>query len=86
MIAQEESYWRQSANVYWLRTSDINSSFSHPFATTRKKINSIFFLTLDDGMIVIDHNDLCNVANSYFHNLYCCATIDFDEVINCVPI
>lgn len=86
LIPQEESYWRQRAKVYWLRDGDINSRFIHSYATTRKNMNNIVSLVHDDGMVVTDHNKLCNVANSYFDQLYCGTTIEIDEVINHVSL
>lgn len=64
LIAQEDAYQRQRAKVYWLKDEDINTKFFHSFATTRSKIKKIISLTCDNGMVVKDHNNICNV--SYF--------------------
>lgn len=49
-------------------------------------MNTITSLTRDDGLVVTDHNDLCNFPKPYFDNLYCGATVEIDEVINHVPL
>lgn len=69
----------KDSKVYWLKDGDINPSFFHSFATTRMK-NIIASLTRDDDMVVTEHRDICNVANSCFNNMYCGATIEIDEV------
>lgn len=66
--------------VYWLKDGDINPRFFHSFATTRMKMNTIASLTRDDGMVVTEHRDICNVANSCFNHMYYGATIEIYEV------
>lgn len=70
LIAQEDSYWRQRAKIFWMKDEDTNSKFFHASANARKKINSISSLSRGDGTAVHDHKGICDVVISYFNDLF----------------
>lgn len=41
LLAQEETFWKQHAKVYWLRDGDTNTKFLHAMASARKRRNCI---------------------------------------------
>lgn len=70
MIAQKEAYWRQRAKMFCLKDGDINSTFFHNAANTSKKSNVISSLVGENGDVVYNHNDTCEIAISYFNNSF----------------
>ncbi|KAA3453480.1 reverse transcriptase [Gossypium australe] len=69
-IDKEERYWEQRSRVNWLQFGDRNTAFFHKSATTRKKVNLITKLVLDEGLEITDETGLQEAAKSYFENLF----------------
>ncbi|KAA3468559.1 reverse transcriptase [Gossypium australe] len=69
-IEKDEAYWEQRARVNWLRYGDRNTSFFHNCATTRRRANSIFKLTLDNGKEINEESAIQEEAKLYFENLF----------------
>jgi exonuclease III len=70
VLLQEDRYWKQRAKVYWLTDGDKNSKFFHASASARKKRNAIKKLRDTNDILVKDQTGLCNIAQSYFQNLF----------------
>lgn len=62
LLLQEEAYWKQRANVFWLRESDDNTRFFHAYASAKKKANKISFLTTEEGVRVAEHEGMCDIV------------------------
>ncbi|KAL8156575.1 hypothetical protein AgCh_001610 [Apium graveolens] len=72
LLVQEEFYWKQRAKAFWLADGDSNSKFFHAFATSRKKLNHVDKLKNEEGEEVTDHEEMCQVVQRYFTNLFDC--------------
>lgn len=70
LMAQEETYWRQRAKVFWLEEGDTNSHFFHASASLRKKMNHISFLKNEEGMAISDNDGMCALVKEYFENVF----------------
>nr|KYP46237.1 Transposon TX1 uncharacterized [Cajanus cajan] len=82
LLAKEEAFWKQRAKVYWLKDGDKNTKFFHAMASERKKKNLIQRLTKPDGTIAIAQQDLCQVAQNYFNDLFEAQQSDIAQVID----
>jgi hypothetical protein len=51
LLKQEEDTWRQKSRVNQLEVGDINTKFFHAYDNSRKKINTIWDITKEDGTI-----------------------------------
>ncbi|KAA3461526.1 reverse transcriptase [Gossypium australe] len=69
-IDRDELYWEQRARANWLKAGDKNSAFFHKYASTRKRINTISRLQLEDGREVTEENDIAESASSFFKDLF----------------
>lgn len=56
--------------MFWLKDGDLNSTFFHNAANTSKKSNVISSLVGENGDVVYNHNDTCEIAISYFNNSF----------------
>jgi hypothetical protein len=70
VLLQENRYGKQRAKVYWLTDGDKNRKFFHASASARKKRNAINKLRDINDVLVEDQTGLCNIAQSYFQNLF----------------
>lgn len=70
LLAQEESYWKQRAKLFWLREGDDNTRFFHSSATARKKANKIKMLVVDDGVSCEDQEGMSTIVLNYFTKLF----------------
>lgn len=66
----DKNYWKQRAKAFWLIQGDTNSKFLHATASTRKKINHIAYLKMEDGEVVSQHEDLCSMVQDYFKDVF----------------
>lgn len=67
----QDAYWRQRENIHWMKDGDTNSKFFHASANARKIwkfFNTIFFLKCEDGTLVHDHKNICDIVVSSFEN------------------
>ena len=48
-------------------------------------MNSIEYLTHEDGNEVANHIDLFDIAKVYFNNMYVASGVDIDLIINSIP-
>lgn len=56
--------------MFWLIDGDFNSKFFRAYATTRKKLNHVTHLKSDNGNVVTNHEDMCQVVHEYFTKLF----------------
>jgi hypothetical protein len=70
LLEQEEIYWRQRSRISWLREGDRNTKFFHQKATWRAKKNKIERLKKEDGSVTKNKEDMEELTNSFFQNLY----------------
>ncbi|KAL3034328.1 hypothetical protein AAZX31_02G187900 [Glycine max] len=83
-LVQEEMYWRQRAKAYWLKDGNMNSKFFHTFASTRKKRNQIDALMNVEGQWIDDQEGICELARSYFEDLFHLDEGSYDPVVDLV--
>ncbi|KAA3468576.1 reverse transcriptase [Gossypium australe] len=69
-IDKDEVYWEQRARANWLQFGDRNTAYFHKCATTRRRVNFINKLSLDDGREITDDLSLKEEAKTYFENLF----------------
>lgn len=60
---------------------DSNSKVFHAFATSRKKLNHVDMLRNEDGEEVTNHEEMCQVVQRYFTNLFACESRE-TEIVN----
>lgn len=70
LLLHEELYWKQRAKTFWLEEGDSNSIFFHASASSRKKTNLIDGLRAEDGSMITDHRQLCNLLERYYKNVF----------------
>jgi glycyl-tRNA synthetase beta subunit len=70
LLKQEEETWRQKSRVRWLAAGDRNTKFFHAFTNSRKKINTIWDITKEDGTVINKTTDLQKEVVSYFQNVF----------------
>lgn len=70
LLYQDEAYWRQRAKFFWLEERDNNSRFFHASASLRKKMNHVSFLRKDDGTVVNEHGEMCELVEEYFKGVF----------------
>ncbi|KAA3453235.1 reverse transcriptase [Gossypium australe] len=69
-IDKDQVYWEQRARANWLQFEDRNTAYFHKCATTRRRVNFINKLSLDDGREITDDLSLKEEAKTYFENLF----------------
>lgn len=70
LMLHEEIYWKQRAKTFWLVDGDSNTKFFHALASKRKKINHISSFKLDDGSMVMNHEEMCDIAKQYYEKVF----------------
>ncbi|XP_039020353.1 uncharacterized protein LOC120152142 [Hibiscus syriacus] len=75
---KEELYWEQRARANWLKNGDNNTSFSHRFASNKKKNNQIKALETEDGEMMDESKNMGKLANEYFLDLFHSNTHDLN--------
>lgn len=70
LLMQEEDFWHQRSKVHWLKEGDRNTKFFHAMAIQRKGRNAIRQLKNDMGVMIDDQSGMCEIAKSYFNNLF----------------
>ncbi|MCH82709.1 endonuclease/exonuclease/phosphatase family protein [Trifolium medium] len=70
LLAQEETFWKQRAKIYWLREGDTNSRFFHATASAKKRRNEINKLQNEAGEVVQQQHEMCDIAKTYFEKLF----------------
>lgn len=84
-LVQEDQYWKQRAKIFWLQDGDANTKKFHASAFDRKRRNSIMSLCDDGGFLVDTQEGLCNLATSYFEDLFSTKPCRFNDVIDKIP-
>ncbi|GAU17164.1 hypothetical protein TSUD_177940 [Trifolium subterraneum] len=84
LLIQEEGYWKQRAKMHWLQEGDMNTRFFHMSATARSKKKKVTKLVADNGTESHTQEELCEVAKSYFDNLFKPRDGDHDPVLNLI--
>ncbi|GAU27412.1 hypothetical protein TSUD_356480 [Trifolium subterraneum] len=70
VLIQEDIFWRQRAKMHWLKDGDLNTKFFHMSASARAKVKKIEKLITDENEVVIDQQELGDVARKYFQELF----------------
>jgi hypothetical protein len=70
LLRHEEETSRQKSRVNWLATGDRNTKFFHAYASLRKKINTIWDITKEDGTIISNKLYLQKESVNYFQNIF----------------
>nr|DAD38904.1 TPA_asm: hypothetical protein HUJ06_013226 [Nelumbo nucifera] len=86
LLGQEEDYWYQRSNSFWLRDGDANTKYFHTAASTRKRTNRISRLMDDEGNWHDDPSSLCQVVQDYFRKLFSLSSshaIDGFDFVDC---
>lgn len=65
----EESYLQQKSRIHWLQAGDQNTSFFHKVVQGRQTRNVIKSLTVANGSILTDSNDIKAEFLCYYENL-----------------
>ncbi|XP_074335942.1 uncharacterized protein LOC141673107 [Apium graveolens] len=78
LLSHEEVYWKQRAKAFWLEEGDSNSKFFHAFANARKKVNQVTRLKNNDGEVIVQHEEMCNVVKEYFKAVFENTEVDHD--------
>lgn len=69
-MVNEESFWKQRLKVFWLRDGDKNTKFFHASITGRRKRNKLVSTVKEDGVVVQTQEEITEVAEDYFKNLF----------------
>ena len=70
LLQRQEIMWRQRSRVEWLKERDLNTSFFHGRATTRKKKIHISRIKKENGQWTYRDKNIEEVARDYFHTLF----------------
>jgi len=70
LLVQEEAFWKQRAKMHWLKEGDMNTKFFHTSAIARGKVKKASKLRTVDRTTATSQEDMCNVAHSYFKQLF----------------
>jgi hypothetical protein len=70
LLVQEEAFWKQRAKMHWLKEGVMNIKFFHTSAIARGKVKKVSKLRTDDGRTATSEEDMCNVAQGYFEQLF----------------
>ncbi|KAA3454905.1 reverse transcriptase [Gossypium australe] len=69
-IDKDEMYWEQRARANWFKLGDRNTAYFHKCATTRRRVNTINKLVLDDGREISNSTEINEVATKFFEDLF----------------
>lgn len=87
-LAQKRAYlyWKQKANIKWMKDGDANTSFFHHTVKRKRCHQMIRKITKQDGTILEQHNDIQAEAVRYFSNLFAEEPIsDCDSILCYIP-
>ena len=76
LLYQEELTWRQRSRAIWLQVGDKNTKFFDQRASQRRQRNQIIGVFNDEDNWCTDDNEIANVAENYFHNLFTTTHLD----------
>ncbi|XP_058762257.1 uncharacterized protein LOC131635640 [Vicia villosa] len=83
-LIHEDTYWKQRAKMHWLRDGDRNTKFFHLSATVRKNKQKIDMLVNVNGDETRDQAGICDIARSYFENIYVTKDGLYDPLLNII--
>lgn len=84
LLSQEELYWRQRAKSFWLRDGDCNTKYFHASASTKRRRNKIQKLRGEGNVLITDQIGMCDIARSYFQNLFAATDGVYDPVVSII--
>uniref|UniRef100_A0A803QED6 Reverse transcriptase domain-containing protein n=1 Tax=Cannabis sativa TaxID=3483 RepID=A0A803QED6_CANSA len=84
LLAQEETYWQQRSRVDWLQNGDQNTNFFHAYASSRRKHNTIKFLSDDRGIAVHSKQGMTDIITAYFGDLFKATDVDLDALTHTI--
>ncbi|KAL0453408.1 UNVERIFIED_CONTAM: hypothetical protein Slati_1318900, partial [Sesamum latifolium] len=70
LLSQEEVFWKQRGKIHWLREGDMNTSFFHNQASTRKWTNAIDRIQNGEGQWLDKEEDIQNHIEAYFNEIF----------------
>ena len=76
LLYQEELTWRQRSRAIWLQVGDKNTKFFDQRVSQRRQRNQIIGVFNDEDNWCTDDNEIANVAENYFHNLFTTTHLD----------
>ena len=76
LLYHEELAWRQQSRAIWLQAGDKNKKFFHQRASQWRRRNQIIGVFNDEDNWWTDDNEIANVVENYFHNLFTTAHPD----------
>ena len=83
----EEIMMRQRSRIKWLTEGDKNTEFFQKKASARRAKNKIIQLQKEDGSLTSDLEEMAQMANNFYLNLYASeGTIGMEEVLSHIPV
>lgn len=76
LLAREEEFWRQKANMQWMTAGEQNTRFFHQSVITRRSRNKIIQLKDDTNSWQQSPILLEDMARQYYLNLYSARAVD----------
>ncbi|VFQ72543.1 unnamed protein product [Cuscuta campestris] len=70
LVAREYSYWKQKANLKWVKEGDLNTKFFHAFVRHRRMQQSIGSIKGKDNSWLTTWQDISYEALHFFNSLF----------------
>ncbi|VFQ83797.1 unnamed protein product [Cuscuta campestris] len=70
LVAREYSYWKQKANLKWVKEGDLNTKFFHAFVRHRRMQQSIGSIKGKDNSWLTTWQDISDEALHFFNSLF----------------
>lgn len=70
ILAQEESYWRQRSQIFWMREGDRNTRFFHATTSQRRQRNEVTNLRGENGQQTSSKKEMSIIAETYFPDIF----------------
>ncbi|CAH9072676.1 unnamed protein product [Cuscuta europaea] len=82
----ERKFWKQKANIKWLKEGDANTIFFHSYAKMRKKMYTINSIQNTEGEPVNALPDIASAAIHFFKDLYSVEpTVSLEQIQKYIP-
>ncbi|CAH9144348.1 unnamed protein product [Cuscuta epithymum] len=82
----EKKFWKQKANIKWLKEGDANTAFFHSFVKIRNKMQTITSINDSDGNLLTSSPDIGAAAVDFFKGLYSVEPeVAADQILQFIP-